>query len=330
MIVGGFPCQDISIMGKRAGLSGARSGLIAEVMRLLDETSSPFVFLENVPLLVKNGLRKIVSNLTKRGFTVSWAVIPASSIGAVHIRKRIFILGRRADRTFTIKPYVAQVSWATKSEPARMVLNTTADHRLKRVMLLGNSVVPDAVRAAFLVLSSGFRLTPAETMSISRLAAFKDPDPSCMQVVPKGGEMPRWGHATGSKIYRLIELPYMALPSLSLTISPKSFVSKRRQIVENPSRTVTAPIHMSAWSTPRSVTCGAHVLTERMARDLPTQVRYEEDTPEKLRSGQVSATFVEWMMGYPKGWTRMPRGHVSVMPTGYRPNLKKRPAFESL
>jgi len=43
VIVGGFPCQDLSVAGKRAGLAGARSGLFWEICRLLDETRRVFI-----------------------------------------------------------------------------------------------------------------------------------------------------------------------------------------------------------------------------------------------------------------------------------------------
>lgn len=47
----------------------------------------------------------------------------------------------------------------------------------------------------------------------------------------------------------------------------------------------------------------SHVLTPRTLRDLPSQVRFERQTPEELRKGQLSPEFVEYMMGYPAGWT---------------------------
>ena len=50
IIVGGFPCQDLSVAGKRAGLAGSRSGLFWEICRILDETKTKWFVLENVPV----------------------------------------------------------------------------------------------------------------------------------------------------------------------------------------------------------------------------------------------------------------------------------------
>ena len=59
IIVGGFPCQDVSVAGKRAGLSDSngnatRSGLFWEVVRLLEETKAQHFILENVPGLLSS------------------------------------------------------------------------------------------------------------------------------------------------------------------------------------------------------------------------------------------------------------------------------------
>ena len=54
IITGGFPCQDLSVAGKRAGLVGRRSGLFWEIVRLIDELSPQWVVLENVPGLLSS------------------------------------------------------------------------------------------------------------------------------------------------------------------------------------------------------------------------------------------------------------------------------------
>jgi hypothetical protein len=57
------------------------------------------------------------------------------------------------------------------------------------------------------------------------------------------------------------------------------------------------------WSTPRHSSHTSNVITTRTCRDLPTQVRFERKTPDHLRRGVLNPEFVEWMMGYPKGYT---------------------------
>src|SRR5690606_10090066 len=55
IVYGGFPCQDISVAGKGAGLDGERSGLFREIIRICKEASPTFIFLENVPAIRTRG-----------------------------------------------------------------------------------------------------------------------------------------------------------------------------------------------------------------------------------------------------------------------------------
>jgi DNA (cytosine-5)-methyltransferase 1 len=97
ILTGGFPCQDLSIAGKRAGLAGKRSGLFWEICRLLDETRTQTVILENVPgLLNSNGGRDmavVLEALVKRGYRVGWRLLDAQYFGVPQRRRRVFIVG---------------------------------------------------------------------------------------------------------------------------------------------------------------------------------------------------------------------------------------------
>jgi DNA (cytosine-5)-methyltransferase 1 len=97
IITGGFPCQDLSVAGKRAGLGGSRSGLFWEICRLLDETRAQNFILENVPgLLSSNGgadMAVVVEALVKRGYRIAWRVLDAQHFGVPQRRRRVFIVG---------------------------------------------------------------------------------------------------------------------------------------------------------------------------------------------------------------------------------------------
>lgn len=101
VIVGGFPCQDLSVAGKRAGLAGARSGLFWEICRLLDETKAQNFILENVPgLLTSNEGRDmgvVIGALADRGYSIAWRVLDAQYFGVPQRRRRIFIVGCLGD-----------------------------------------------------------------------------------------------------------------------------------------------------------------------------------------------------------------------------------------
>ena len=91
-----------------------------------------------------------------------------------------------------------------------------------------------------------------------------------------------------------------------LTFDPAVFSSDKPRSKLQRMDVVPGPVMARRWTTPRhgNVTA-ANVLTPRTLRDLPTQVRFERNTADELRSGQISPEFVEWMMGYSIGWTRL-------------------------
>jgi DNA (cytosine-5)-methyltransferase 1 len=99
VICGGFPCQDISVAGKGAGLKGERSGLWAEIARLSGELRPRYVIVENVSALLSRGLDKVLGDLAALGYDAEWHCIPASAVGAPHQRDRIWLVayadGRR-------------------------------------------------------------------------------------------------------------------------------------------------------------------------------------------------------------------------------------------
>ena len=101
IITGGFPCQDLSVAGKRAGLAGKRSGLFWEICRLLDETGAQNFILENVPGLLSsnNGrdMAAVLEALVQRGYRVGWRVLDAQYFGVPQRRKRVFIVGCLGD-----------------------------------------------------------------------------------------------------------------------------------------------------------------------------------------------------------------------------------------
>ncbi|MDV7446139.1 DNA cytosine methyltransferase [Acinetobacter baumannii] len=92
VISGGFPCQDISSAGKGAGIDGERSGLWAEMARIIGEVRPSYVFVENSPLLISRGLTRVISDLAQMGYDAQWARLSASNFGAPHIRDRVWIV----------------------------------------------------------------------------------------------------------------------------------------------------------------------------------------------------------------------------------------------
>ena len=92
VITGGFPCQDISLAGKGAGLGGERSGLWFEYRRLIEEIAPRWVVIENVAALRSRGLEIVLGQLAALRYDAEWHCIPASAVGAPHRRDRVWIV----------------------------------------------------------------------------------------------------------------------------------------------------------------------------------------------------------------------------------------------
>lgn len=100
VICGGFPCQDISVAGRRAGMGeGTRSGLWSEVARLVGELRPKFLFVENVAGLLSGPSDKpggwfgrVLGDLAERRYDAEWENIPASTLGAPHRRERVWLV----------------------------------------------------------------------------------------------------------------------------------------------------------------------------------------------------------------------------------------------
>jgi DNA (cytosine-5)-methyltransferase 1 len=121
ILTAGFPCQDVSLAGRRAGLTeGTRSGLWLHVVRAIEELRPRLVVIENVrgllsakadsdlepctwcvgdagdePLL--RALGAVLADLARLGFDAQWGVLRASAVGAPHQRERVFLLAWPAD-----------------------------------------------------------------------------------------------------------------------------------------------------------------------------------------------------------------------------------------
>ena len=99
IITGGFPCQDISVAGKGAGIKGSRSGLWAEYRRIIREIRPRYAIIENVAALTFRGLDRVLSDLAAIGYDAEWQDIRAEDVGAPHRRERIWIVAYPASES---------------------------------------------------------------------------------------------------------------------------------------------------------------------------------------------------------------------------------------
>lgn len=109
-VIAGFPCQDLSIAGRRAGLDGERSGLFFRVCDIADDCGAQFLILENVSAIAsatasvvdetegdleERAAARVMGELADRGWDAEWITISASDVGANHRRARWFCFAWR-------------------------------------------------------------------------------------------------------------------------------------------------------------------------------------------------------------------------------------------
>ena len=164
VICGGFPCQDISVAGKQAGIKqGTRSGLFYELIRIIRLVRPRYVVLENVAAIVTNGLDVVLGELAEAGFDCEWSCIRASDLGACHRRDRWWLVAypnssgsQRFGRTSELRKAGEKKSprWNSRytmlnpewrsylSKPLLFRGDDGLSNRVDRIRALGNSVVP--------------------------------------------------------------------------------------------------------------------------------------------------------------------------------------------
>lgn len=94
LITAGFPCQPFSAAGKKLGLDDDR-WLWPDIERIIREVRPRFVFLENVPGVVRAGLPAVLYSLAQLGFDAEWGLYAASDVGAPHERQRFWLVADR-------------------------------------------------------------------------------------------------------------------------------------------------------------------------------------------------------------------------------------------
>jgi len=105
LVVGGFPCQDLSVAGKRAGLAGKRSGLFFDALAFAKSVEAKTIILENVPgLLSSNQGRdfgQLLTELANAGFSnIEWRVLDSQFFGVAQRRRRVFIVASLGTEPF--------------------------------------------------------------------------------------------------------------------------------------------------------------------------------------------------------------------------------------
>lgn len=176
IVIGGFPCQDISCAGPGAGITGARSGLWAEYARIIRELRPRYAVVENVKALLGRGIDRVLGDLAEIGYDAEWDVFPAAAFGAPHLRERVILVAypggdRRTARAPILAPGGdlaihrqpdgpvdwnglrlagprAQAAVSAYSGPVVCRVDDGGAHWLDRLRCLGNGITPPVLQWA--------------------------------------------------------------------------------------------------------------------------------------------------------------------------------------
>lgn len=108
IIIGGFPCQDISINGKMIGIKGARSGLYTNIVKAVNRVKPKAFVVENVGGLLlkqhKDSLNKILDDFHSLGYNLNYQLYNAENYGVPQTRQRVIFVGTRKDLSKFVPP----------------------------------------------------------------------------------------------------------------------------------------------------------------------------------------------------------------------------------
>lgn len=301
LIAGGFPCVGISTAGLRKGLDDPGSGLFRQVVRLATEIQPEFLFLENVGAITQvnsekqlSVLQEVIAELDVIGYDLQWIVLPAYQVGSPQRRKRWFGLCYKRGMDFGEITFPKWTKFDWTKEPTRMVPKTDR----KRACILGNSVVPDVVTLAFRLLWTGLTLSVDQAEALEGPAAFK------VARIGKPTKVPGKVGVSREGVWYDTMPPkgMIEQPDYGIVLDPA--VMPFNHAYKGDSR-LTEPTTVPLWPTPRygNGWLAGRTLTKRAKGDLATVMRFARSTPDSQRTGNMNPVWIEYLMGYPAGWT---------------------------
>lgn len=243
ILVGGFPCQDISVAGLQAGLAGAKSGLWGEMRRVIDECRPRLVLVENVRNLRTLGLREVLADLQRIGYAAEWQTVQALAAGALHKRSRIFIV---AYPDTDGAPLLFDDGLRDEYAAAFTRNRTDFWSRFPCAPVIGSGDMPSDVRGARLT-ATGNAVCPMQAEPLAR--AMVGPGmPFGVQVEHAGDKLPFAGASRGGRIYvRDVAVPEaLAMEWHEAWIAANSAVAR-----------AVLPADRSTYPTPSAADCGS-------------------------------------------------------------------------
>lgn len=331
LIVAGFPCQGASVAGKRLGTEDAR-WLWPEVWRITKATNARWLFAENVPgLLSVNGggaFEEILGDLGSSGWSARWDCVPAGALGAPHVRDRLFLLATDANRVGVRleperdqrqggdreRPSAGTASLMTRARRGQLPTPTTRPNNHRS----GHDAHGKSDRGKTLLETATLTLpTPNASDAKGGLLSMSDRehhDGSLSEALSRKLPTPRASDATkGTR--SLPERSGKEGPTLPEAIN---ILRERRTLPTPTAQDARASGVAVNWTKASGRNAGATLtdvagatLTDVAVRGLDTSTNKSTSSspmgePTGIGGGRLNPSFVEWMMGLPPGWTKIP------------------------
>jgi site-specific DNA-cytosine methylase len=291
VVYGGFPCQDVSCAGRRAGVEGGtRSSLFEHMIRLAGECRAPFLLLENVTGLRRNGLDVVCARLREAGYAEIRVVqLRANEVGMRHHRPRLFIAARNpalpasprlvlsADPLDTLLPLRPEPPDRLQTRPPP---GTPYKLWQARLRMLGNSCVPRQALAAIRAL---FLTAAPAAIPASAPAAEAWEESTGKGFVGAAGAEPKAGREAAAASPRALSAA--CAPTL---LASDSLHARGRQHQQRGAAGLYKTPTLLRWvrHNPQPGTWGTRAVT---VPDPP---------PERI----MHVGWAEWFMGFPDGW----------------------------
>lgn len=274
LVTAGFPCVGFSAAGSKHGLDDARSALFHDAVAAAVALRATHVLLENVPEVLRHA-RDICDVLVAAGFTdVRWTVVSASDVGAPHVRRRGFCKASRRGSVLPLDGLSPLPGWG-EYPPPPVRLGGHSARETAELALFGNSLVPQAARAAMLHMAAS--RPGAHSPVAPQHGAFVDGEFRCLPPPEARGPAPA-----------------------QLVLCPRHYDRG-----DTPSRSRTAELECVSrkwWPTPRhGPVSHSHVLTERTSWDLATAARFAQSVggvalPSTTWRDRLNPDFVRYLM----------------------------------